>query len=83
MRGRNFHTYNFDRVIQDIRDAKKRGARCIFIVDDNITLNIPRFESLCKAIVDGGLHKIDYIVQVLSAGSLQACSLQRPWPAIP
>ena len=67
MRGRNFHTYNFDRVIQDIRDAWMRGARCIFIVDDNITLNIPRFESLCKAIVDAGLHKIDYIVQAMTS----------------
>ena len=67
MRGRNFHTYNFDRVIQDIRDSWMRGARCIFIVDDNITLNIPRFESLCKAIVDAGLHKIDYIVQAMTS----------------
>jgi radical SAM superfamily enzyme YgiQ (UPF0313 family) len=67
MRGRNFHTYNFDRVIQDIRDARSRGARCIFIVDDNITLNIPRFESLCQAIVDAGLHKIDYIVQAMTS----------------
>src|ERR1051326_5924836 len=67
MRGRNFHKYNFDRVIQDIRDAGMRGARCIFIVDDNITLDIPRFESLCKAIVDAGLHKIDYIVQAMTS----------------
>jgi radical SAM superfamily enzyme YgiQ (UPF0313 family) len=67
MRGRNFHTYDFDRVIQDIRDASMRGARCIFIVDDNITLNIQRFESLCKAIVDAGLHKIDYIVQAMTS----------------
>jgi radical SAM superfamily enzyme YgiQ (UPF0313 family) len=67
MRGRNFHKYNFDRVIQDIRDAEVRGARCIFIVDDNITLDIPRFESLCKAIVDAGLHRIDYIVQAMTS----------------
>jgi radical SAM superfamily enzyme YgiQ (UPF0313 family) len=67
MRGRNFHKYNFDRVIQDIRDASMRGARCIFIVDDNITLDIPRFESLCKAIVDAGLNKIDYIVQAMTS----------------
>jgi radical SAM superfamily enzyme YgiQ (UPF0313 family) len=67
MRGRNFHTYNFDRVIHDIRDAWNRGARCIFIVDDNITLNVPRLEALCKAIVDAGLHKIDYIVQAMTS----------------
>ena len=48
MRGRNFHTYSFDRVIADIRDARDHGARAIFIVDDNISLNIKRFEALCR-----------------------------------
>ena len=43
MRGRNFHTYTFDRVLDDIRDARYHGARAIFIVDDNISLNIKRF----------------------------------------
>ena len=42
MRGRNFFTYSFDRVIADIRDARDRGARAIFIVDDNIVLNVKR-----------------------------------------
>jgi anaerobic magnesium-protoporphyrin IX monomethyl ester cyclase len=67
MRGRNFHTYSFDRVIADIRDARDRGARSVFIVDDNITLNVPRFESLCRAIVDAGLNSIDYIVQAMTS----------------
>ena len=49
MRGRNFHTYSFDRVLADIRDARDHGARAIFIVDDNITLNIHRFEALMPA----------------------------------
>jgi len=48
MRGRNFHTFTFDRVLADIRDAKARGARCIFLVDDNLTLNVRRFEALCQ-----------------------------------
>src|SRR5215831_18353556 len=39
MRGRNFHTYSFERVLADIRDARERGARSLFIVD-NITLNV-------------------------------------------
>lgn len=30
MRGRNFHTYSFERVLRDIRDARDRGARTIF-----------------------------------------------------
>ncbi len=67
MRGRNFHTYSFDRVLADIRDARTHGARSIFIVDDNITLNIKRFASLCQAIIDAGLNDIDYTVQAMTS----------------
>ncbi len=67
MRGRNFHTYSFERVLADIRDARDHGARCIFIVDDNITLNIKRFAALCQAIVDAGLHHLDYMVQAMTS----------------
>ena len=67
MRGRNFHTFNLDRVISDIRDAHEHGARAIFIVDDNITLDVHRFEALCEAIVKAGLHKIDYSIQAMTS----------------
>src|SRR5262249_8312946 len=43
------------------------GARSIFIVDDNITLNVRRFEALCKAIIDAGLNDIDYTVQAMTS----------------
>jgi len=67
MRGRNFHTYNFDRVLADIRDARDHGARTIFLVDDNITLNVQRFEALCRAIIQTKLNKIDYFVQAMTS----------------
>jgi anaerobic magnesium-protoporphyrin IX monomethyl ester cyclase len=67
MRGRNFHTYSFDRVLADIRDARAHGARAIFIVDDNITLNVHRFEALCRAIVDAKLNDIEYLVQAMTS----------------
>src|ERR1700691_930554 len=67
MRGRNFHTYSFDRVLSDIRDARDHGARTIFLVDDNITLNVHRFEALCQAIIAAGLHKLDYFVQAMTS----------------
>jgi anaerobic magnesium-protoporphyrin IX monomethyl ester cyclase len=67
MRGRNFHTWTFDRVLADISDAKARGARTIFLVDDNITLNVARFEALCHAMVDAGVNDIDYIVQGMTS----------------
>lgn len=67
MRGRNFHTFDFTRVLADIADARSRGARAIFIVDDNITLNVARFEALCRAIVDAGFNDIHYIVQAMTS----------------
>jgi anaerobic magnesium-protoporphyrin IX monomethyl ester cyclase len=67
MRGRNFHRFPIERVIDDIRDAHSRGARSIFLVDDNITLDIERFESLCHAIIEAGLHRVDYLVQGMTA----------------
>ena len=67
MRGRNFHRFAIARVIDDIADAHARGARTIFLVDDNITLDVPRFEELCRAIVAAGLHHIDYIAQAMTA----------------
>jgi radical SAM superfamily enzyme YgiQ (UPF0313 family) len=67
MRGRNFYTFPIERVIEDIRDAERHGARAIFIVDDNITLNIPRFEALCEAIIQAGLTHLDYYVQAMTS----------------
>jgi radical SAM superfamily enzyme YgiQ (UPF0313 family) len=67
MRGRNFHTYSFERVLRDIRDARDHGARTIFLVDDNITLNVRRFEALCNAIIEARLNKLDYFVQAMTS----------------
>ena len=67
MRGRNFHVWPIARVIDDIRDAHAHGARAIFIVDDNITLDIRRFQALCQAIIDAGLTDIHYIVQGMTS----------------
>jgi radical SAM superfamily enzyme YgiQ (UPF0313 family) len=67
MRGRNFYKWTIERTIADILDARRRGARAIFLVDDNITLDVRRFEALCRAIVDAGLNDIDYIVQGMTS----------------
>jgi hypothetical protein len=67
MRGRNFHGYPLDRVLADIADARRRGARAIFLVDDNITLDIRRFESLCQAIIDAGFADVEYLVQAMTS----------------
>lgn len=68
MYGRTFRTYSFERVMQDLANAKKSGARYITFSDDNITLNVKRFESLCDAIVAAGHNDLRYIVQASTAG---------------
>jgi anaerobic magnesium-protoporphyrin IX monomethyl ester cyclase len=67
MRGRNFHPYPIDRVLADIADARAHGAEAIFLVDDNITLDVERFGRLCEAIVDAGFEDTDYTVQAMTA----------------
>ena len=67
MRGRNFHPFAIDRVLDDIADARARGARTIFLVDDNITLDVKRFAALCAAIADRGFNDVDYLVQAMTA----------------
>ena len=67
MRGRNFHPYPIDRVIADIADARAHGAKAIFLVDDNITLDVERFEELCRAIIEAGFSDLDYTVQAMTA----------------
>lgn len=81
MRGRNFHPWPIPRVIDDIRDARDRGARVIFLVDDNVTLNVARFLELCRAIRAAGLQTIDFIVQgmtsaIASAGDELGCAMR-------
>jgi radical SAM superfamily enzyme YgiQ (UPF0313 family) len=67
MRGRNFYPYPIDRVLADIADARSHGAQAIFLVDDNITLDVARFEKLCQAIIDADLSDSDYIVQAMTS----------------
>jgi radical SAM superfamily enzyme YgiQ (UPF0313 family) len=68
MYGSNFREFEIERVISDIEDAKKHGAYCFFFADDNITLNVPRFEQLCDAIVEHGLNDAWYIIQASCVG---------------
>jgi radical SAM superfamily enzyme YgiQ (UPF0313 family) len=67
MRGRNFHRFPVARVIHDIADARARGARAIFLVDDNVTLDVPRLAAICRAIIDAGLNDVDYLIQAMTA----------------
>ncbi len=68
MYGRSFRRYNISRVINDIRDAKKHGAKAIFFTDDNITLNTHHFEELANAIIANNLNDLKYFIQASVKG---------------
>ncbi|MCF8368170.1 MAG: B12-binding domain-containing radical SAM protein [Bacteroidales bacterium] len=50
MYGKSFRKFTIDRIITDLEDAKRYGARSIFITDDNITIDGKRLIELSDAI---------------------------------
>ncbi|MEK7369224.1 MAG: radical SAM protein [Planctomycetota bacterium] len=68
MYGKSFRAYSIPRVIEDIGNCKKLGTGYIIFSDDNICLDIKRFEGLCDAIIAAGHNDINYIVQASSSG---------------
>lgn len=68
MYGKSFRTYEIERIIEDIIDAKNNGANNIFFADDNITLDIKRFEKICDAIITCNLSNLGYAIQASVKG---------------
>ncbi|HJV34534.1 B12-binding domain-containing radical SAM protein [Geomonas sp.] len=68
MYGANFRCHTLERVIADLKELKRRGTESVLIVDDNITLDPPRFRRLAEAIVENGLNSMEYLVQASVAG---------------
>ncbi|MBI2844574.1 MAG: B12-binding domain-containing radical SAM protein [Armatimonadetes bacterium] len=68
--GRSYRFYPVERVLADISDARERGARGIFFVDDNINLKPGHLRELCGAITEAGLDNLEYITQADVAGFL-------------
>lgn len=68
MYGRTYRTFPLPRVMEDIQDARKRGATAIFFVDDNITLNVDWLEALCNSLIASHLDGLHYITQASVRG---------------
>lgn len=68
MYGPTFRAHSEERIIADIRDIRKRGAKAVFLVDDNITYDIDHFRMVCRSIVKNGLNDLAYVVQLSAAG---------------
>jgi radical SAM superfamily enzyme YgiQ (UPF0313 family) len=68
MYGRSFRVFPLDRVLADIEDAYSRGARHIFCTDDNITLDMERFEKLCEGVIQLKLKDLMFTTQASPIG---------------
>jgi anaerobic magnesium-protoporphyrin IX monomethyl ester cyclase len=68
MYGRSFRVFPLDRVLADIEDAYSRGARHIFCTDDNITLDMDRFEQLCEGVIRLKLKNLMFTTQASPIG---------------
>jgi anaerobic magnesium-protoporphyrin IX monomethyl ester cyclase len=71
MYGRSFRLFPLDRVLADIEDAYARGARHIFCTDDNITLDMDRFEQLCDGVIGLKLKNLVFTTQASPIGFAQ------------
>lgn len=56
MYGKSFRKFTTERIIEDLEDAKRFGAKSIFITDDNITIDPKRLQRLCDDIVAAKLN---------------------------
>ena len=66
--GRNYRTYDIPRIIADVRAAYAAGGRELFFVDDNITLDVKRFEAICDALIALDLPDLEFTTQGSVAG---------------
>jgi radical SAM superfamily enzyme YgiQ (UPF0313 family) len=77
MYGTSFRTYTTERVLADIEAMYQRGVRHVLVVDDNITLDVPRLAELCDAIAALKRPNLQFIIQASSAGIAKDPSLPR------
>jgi radical SAM superfamily enzyme YgiQ (UPF0313 family) len=75
MYGRTFRRFPIPRVVEDLRALDRRGVRGVFFVDDNVTIDVPRFKELCEEIARQRLSHLRYIVQASVHGIAKDPSL--------
>ena len=77
MYGNNYRKYNTERVLEDIRNAKNRGAKALMMTDDNITLDGNRYKEMCEAIVDAKLNDVKVLLQASVNGIKRTAGLAK------
>lgn len=74
MYGKSFRKFSIERIMTDLEDARRHGARSIFITDDNITLDGKRYMELCGEIIKSKLN-MTFAVQASVRGILKTPGL--------
>jgi anaerobic magnesium-protoporphyrin IX monomethyl ester cyclase len=64
MYGKTYRRFPVSRVLEDLSAIKAGGAKCVFIVDDNVSYDAEHFQGCLKAICAHGLNDLIYFVQV-------------------
>jgi radical SAM superfamily enzyme YgiQ (UPF0313 family) len=77
MYGTTFRVYSLDRLLEDIARMYRNGVRHILIVDDNITLDVPRLAEICDAIAALRHRDLQFVIQASSAGIARDPTLPR------
>ena len=70
MYGKSFRKFSIERIIADLKDAKKHGTKAIFITDDNITIDGKRLIALSNEITRAKLDMI-FAVQASVRGFIK------------
>ena len=70
MYAKPYRAYSLDRVIEDLKNIKQFQPKVtvVFIVDDNITSDLKRFEKLCDLIIENKLNTFSFFTQCSSIG---------------
>jgi radical SAM superfamily enzyme YgiQ (UPF0313 family) len=77
MYGQSFRLFPLERVLADIEDAYSRGARHILVTDDNITLDMERFEELCDGVIRLKLRDLMFTTQASPSGFAKRPAIAR------
>jgi hypothetical protein len=77
MYGTTFRAYDIDRVLADVEGMYQQGVRHILIVDDNITLDVPRLIDICDGLAGLKHPKLQFVIQASSAGIAKDPALPR------
>lgn len=75
MYGKNYRKFRIERILEDIKDVQRRGAKAVLLADHNVTGDPYWYNEVCKGIIDSKLNNMKFGVQASVKGIKQAPGL--------